>query len=363
MRSPILLFLFASCGVHEAEVATWDDPSSADAWEALGDAHRRALHGAQARDAYRTALQLDPERSHLMERTGGKPSREAEAMRRQAMRSPTDDELWGDLGDLLRMEANLAEARQAYLRAFRIDPEDSEWQRALVELGDAEIVVGMLQGRLNETDDESLGDLADMLVIAGRSEEACELYRRAAEIDPYDEEWIGHATECGYPIPEDYDPNAGDTGYVEGGVVGGISGIGSYYDAYGSVPEASELDSLVERVSSNSDLLLKLGQAYLVSGDREKAEENLWAALLVDHTDEEALQSYLLVTGKTRREVLERLRDTFSDDDELVGLLADHYLDLGLRDRARDLYDLAHSLDEDDPEWEAKKKLLEAARP
>jgi tetratricopeptide (TPR) repeat protein len=345
-------------------VATWDDPSSPDAWEELGDAHRRALQGARARDAYRTALQLDPSRGHLLERTGGKPSREAEAMRRQAMRSPTDDELWGDLGDLLRMEGNLAEARQAYLRAFRIDPEDSEWQRALVELGDAELVVTMLQGRLVETDDESLGDLADMLVIAGRTDEACELYRRAAEIDPYDDEWIGHATECGYPIPEDYDPNAGDTGYggVEGGVLGGFGSL--YSDGgYGGVPEASELDSLVERVSSNADLLLKLGQAYLMSGDREKAEENLWAALLVDHTDEEALQSYLLVTGKTRREVLERLRDTFSDDDELVGLLADHYLDLGLRDRARDLYDLAHSLDEDDPEWTAKQKLLEAARP
>ncbi len=285
-------------------------------------------------------------------------SKEAKDLRKQAMRTPSDDELWGDLGDLLAAQGNTLEARGAYLRAYRIDPDDAEWHRALIGLGDGALVLDRVRQALVETDDESHGDLADLLMGAGETEEACEHYRRAAELDPADEEWIGHATECGYPIPEGYgvSTDTGGGGYGVGGLIGGIG----TYGAYAEIPEASDIEGLTQQLSQDAGLLVRLGQAHLRAGHRDEASKHLWDALMVDPTSEEALQSWMAAAQKTRREGLEKLRDLYPENDEVIGLLADHYLDLGLRDRARDLYDLAHRLDEDDPEWEAKRLLLGA---
>jgi tetratricopeptide (TPR) repeat protein len=353
MRPLWLLLPLMSCGVHKAESQALADPSNADAWEKLGNAYRTRLRHQMAVDAYRTAMQLDPTRTHLAKRTQGSMSREARELKRAALRAPRDDEAWGDLGDVLVAEGNTLEARSAYMRALTIDPADSEWQQALAALGEVEFVARLMEGQLNGSDDESLGDYGDMLDALGRHDEACDHWRRAAEIDPSDEEWINHARDCGYEVPDtpygDY-----DTGYYG---LGGIEG-GSYEE----VAEPTDLESLVARVNSDASLLTRLGQAYVQAHNAPKAEETLWAALLVAPTDKEALQSYLVATGKTRRQVLETLRSTFSDNDEVAGLLADHYLDLGLRDKARELYLRAHELDPDDPEWKAKKSLLEAVR-
>jgi tetratricopeptide (TPR) repeat protein len=297
-------------------------------------------------------------------------TREIRELRQAAMRASTDDELWGDLGDALRANGDLAAAVQSFLRAWHIDPSDSEWQRNLVELGAGAVLLDTMRANLNESDDESLGDLADALMMEGSRDEACELYRRAAELDPSDTEWLNHATECGFPVPEGYvsdygygEPPYGYEGMVgllEGGVVGGVIGSSESGGVY-ELPEPDDVADLSARLAADAQLLVKLGQAQLRAGDRTGATTNLWNALLVDHDDTEALQSWMVAAGKTRREALEKLRDAFPDDDEVVGLLADHYLDLGLRDRARDLYDLAHRLDEDDPEWKAKRTLLGAA--
>jgi tetratricopeptide (TPR) repeat protein len=341
-----------SCGVHRAEGEALADPASADAWEALGDAYRRSLRREMAADAYRTALQLDPHREELVRRVSAYPSQRARELQRAAMRAPGDDELWGDLGDTLQADGDLGGARGAFLRAFRLDPEDGEWQRALAVLGDGEMVAQVLLARLDPSSDESLGDYGDVLDNLGHQEEACTYWRRAAEIDPADDEWIGHAAACGYPVARHRGFAPADTGQIF------IADTGS-----GSAgPPSDDLESLVARVSADVGLLVRLGQAYLRSGDVPKANETLWGALLVAPTDKEALQSYLAASGKTRRQVLEALRDAFPQDDEVLGLLGDHYLDLGLRQGARELYDKAHGLDPQDPEWAAKRSLLQGAR-
>lgn len=290
-------------------------------------------------------------------------TKELRALQSAALQSPSDDEKWGDLGDALRQNGDSAAAIGAFRRAWRIDPADSEWQRNLVELGAAEEMITSLRSTLNEQDDEQLGDLADLLSNEGQRDEACELYRRAAELDPHDSEWIDHAVDCGFPVPEGYAPDGGYGEFgepyspygLEEGVVGGVLGV------MPPLPEADDVASLTAQLAADGGLLVKLGQAQLRAGDRAAATQSLWNALLVDPTSEEALQSWMVAAAKTRRQGLEALRDAFDDDDEVVGLLADHYLDLGLRDRARDLYELAHRLDEDDPEWEAKRTLLGAA--
>ena len=351
------LWSIAGCGAKKAEYEALANPSDADAWEKLGNKYRARLRRGRALDAYREAMRIDPSRTHLAKRISARPSKEAKELRREAMRYPNDDEMWGDLGDILRYDGDIMGARQAYLRAFRIDPNDSEWHTALVEMGAADTVLEVAAQNLSEFDDESLGDYADLLYETGDREGACDYWRRAAEIDPYDEEWINHATECGYEVPEDYDPYGGyDTGTLGVGLGGGVP------SPYAGLPDADDISGLVDRMHNDASLLVRLGQAYLAADDGEKAEETLWSALLVAPNDEEALQTYMVATKKTRRQTLELLRDTFPEDDEVIGSLADHYLDLGLRDRARDLYNLAHSLDEDDPEWKAKRDLLEQAR-
>lgn len=350
-RSVLALILLAACGVRKAELEALADPQNPDAWEELGDRCRSSLRRDQATDAYRMAMELDPSRTHLAARMSTRPSKEARELRKAAMKTPTDDELWGDLGDLLAAEGNTLEARAAYLRAFRLDPEDAEWQRALVGLGDGGLVLDRARANLVESDDESHGDLGDILMATGAVDEACEHFRRAAELDPADEEWIGHAVECGYPTP-DVGPGTTEEGMVEGVRMLSTQGY--------SLPEASDLEGLTRQLSQDAGLLVRLGQAHLRAGDREAAARHLWDALLVEPTSEEALQSWMAAAQKTRREGLEKLRDLFPEDDEVVGLLGDHYLDLGLRDRARDLYELAHRLDEEDPEWKAKRILLGA---
>lgn len=332
-------------------------PADPAAWEKLGDAYRRSFRRSQAVDAYRTALQLDPSRTELQRHTSGTMTREARDLRRLARRTPGDDEVWGDLGDLLAAYGDAVGAQSAYLRAFRIDPADSEWHTALARLGQGELVLAMVSPNVNEGDDESLGDYADLLASLDRTVEACEYWRRAAELDPFDTEWIEHASSCGFEVPEGY--GLADTGIAVGEYTGEYSGeYGGMVELVGPA-EPEDLQTLVQRVRSDSGLLVKLGQAYLRTGDLPKAEETLWGALLVEHTDEEALQSYLIAARKTRREVLEKLWASFGDDDELAGALADHYLDLGLRDQARSMYATAHRLDPEDPEWTAKSALLD----
>lgn len=355
LRREWLLLVLVACGTKKAELATLSDPNDPEAWEHLGNVYRTHLRKSMASDAYRMALSLDPSRTYLARRTQSHGlSKEAKALREQAMADPQNDELWGDLGDLLVAQGNPLEARGAYLRAYRLDPADSEWQRALINLGETQMILDQLTANLVDTDDEQHGDLGDLLMAAGRRDEACEHYRRAAELDPADEEWINHATECGYPIPEGWGQPT-DTG---AGLIGGLVGVDGGYDGGWSLAGPEDLESLTQQLGQDGDLLVRLGQAHLRAGNREEATKNLWDALLVDPTSEEALQSWMAAAQKTRREGLEKLRDLFPENDEVVGLLADHYLDLGLRDRARDLYDLAHRLDEEDPEWEAKRILL-----
>ena len=342
--------LLGSCSTKQVEQETLANPNDADAWERLGNAYRMRFQKRRAADAYREALRLDPERTHLASRMPNSQSRESRDLRRQAMASPNDDEVWGDLGDLLRYEGDLLGARQAYMRAFRIDPADSEWHGALIELGAVEQLLEYAEATLDQSDDEALGDLGDLLSAAGRQEEACDHWRRAAEIDPSDEEWLNHATDCGFPLPEGYHPDYGfDTGH---------HGAPRVPTRPAGLPDADDIPGLLERRNADAGLLIRLGQAYLMAGQRKEAEETLWGALLVNPTDEEALQSYLVAAQRTRRQVLEELRQRFPENDEVVGTLADHYLDLGMRDRAGDLYDLAHRLDEADPEWKAKRQLL-----
>jgi tetratricopeptide (TPR) repeat protein len=337
------LVALLGCGVKRAERRTLASPTNVDAWVALGKAHKRALHREEAARAFGIALALDPTRSELRSVAGTTNDLMTDAQDR-ILANPADDEAWGDLADQLALMGDTAGALEAYQRALDLDPADEEWITGVVrnggEMGDPSLI----------TNDEVLGDLGDALLASGDLEGACEHYRRAAELDPTDEEWSNHALRCGFPatamVPTIQ--GLGDTGLVSSRIT----------DAF-PVPQSTDPTELQRRVDGDIALLVRLGQAYAMAGEKERAIDTLFGAVLVDPTDVEALDSYLLVSRRTRLEVLEDLAIRFEDADEVQGLLADHYAALGRYDDAKSAYDRAIELDEDDPEWSAKRALLD----
>jgi tetratricopeptide (TPR) repeat protein len=240
------------------------------------------------------------------------------------MRNPMDDEIWGDLADQYVMLGRIEEAKQAYRRAMRLDPEDSEWRGALGGLG--EVVEGMpLSGM---PDDEALGDRADALRVSGRWEEACELYAQAAALDPADTEWTQWIATCQV-----------------------APGGGARFDGEG-------VEALEGRLHGDLALLLALGRAHARAGDVEQAEIYLRGALLLSPGHAEALRTYLAITGRDARSVLTELADEGAAAGA-AGALGDHLLGLGDRDGARKAWTRAAEAAPEDARWAARLELLE----
>ncbi len=325
----LVLLLLGACGVSQLEARTRVEPDNPEVWAELGHAYRSAMRYRRAREAYRQAIRLDSDQAALMARLP-RDRATIRRLRKEVDRHPTDDERWGDLGDALKREGDLPAAREAYLEAFRLDSRDNEWHFALIELGDAEHVIDAMRKTLREGDDESLGDFADLLAAAGREPEACTYWGRAFALDPEDDEWKRHAQPCGFaPPPPTADP-----------------------------PDAGDIESLEAQVQHDTQLLARLGRAYLAAGDRPRAAEHLWAALLLDPAQPHTLQAYLAATKRTRRAALEGLLRAHPDDAEVLGTLGAHYLDLGLHDQARQTVAEAAAQAPEDPRWADLLELL-----
>lgn len=340
MRLLILLAVLPGC-LKQAEQRALSEPDNAESWERLGNVYRLHLQRQRAADAYREALRIDPERDYLSRRLPGIKREEVRVLRRDAMASPNDDELWGDLGDMLAYQGDRLAARQAYMRAFRLDPADAEWHTALIDLGAGEVLLESAQSSLDESDDESLGDVADLLAALGRTDEACDYWERAAAIDPSDGEWAGHAQACGYEVAE----------APEGPVA-------TFSDVPNESPTADDISAMEEARDADADLLYRLATAYHRTNDA-KAVPTMWSALLINPNHQQMLHAYLVMSGSPLRRTLERLSQAHPDDDELLGSLADHYLSLGMHSRARATYQSALELDPDDSEWKAKLALFD----
>jgi tetratricopeptide (TPR) repeat protein len=270
--------------------------------------------------------------------------RELSELERQALLEPTNDELWGDLGDGYRAQGDNETALQYYLYALRIDPGDSEWQTSVAELGGMDQAIAMLSAGIeSETDDESLGDLADMFMAAGRNQEACDAYARANQIDPGDSEWIDKiAGNCPDVELAPYEGGdyGGEYGGVEGGVEGGIAGM---------IGDSAYVDA-------SSDL--EQGKQALASGDKTAAGRFFDAALHTDPTDKEALSGMILATGRTATDILGGLTAQITGNDELWGDLGDAWLFVGDTARAREAYQKAATLDPGDGEWQRQLAIL-----
>lgn len=323
-----------TAAVGQAETLVMQDPSSADGWVALGDAYRKGKREQEAAQAYARALSIDPDHSAAREalsRAGGGVLTELE---REALANPNDDELWGDVGDEYAMRGNTERALHFYLYALRLDPSDGEWQRKVAETGGIDEIQELIS--LDEQDDESLGDMADMLRAADREEQACAYYARANELDPGDSEWIEGLRPC----PQVPVGGEGDYGVSMGGA------LGAPFDHGGGGPT-----------------LLDRGRQALAVGAADQARTYFERALLENPGDREALLGVMALTQKTAVEVLEQLAERTPDNDEVFGDLADAYAAEGRFREAIEAYGTANRLDPDDSEWTGKLAILVHAVP
>jgi len=171
----------------QTEAAVLEDPTSPGGWAALGDVWLEEGRIDAARGAHARARSLDPE-VHLP------PAPALTSLEQQALSSPFDDEVWGDLGD----EAMALGDRQAALRyyeyALALDPTDSEWPGKIVDAGGDGPAPPPFDP--NTTDDEAIGDHADALQAAGNTQQACRFYARANSLDPSDAEWVAALDGC-----------------------------------------------------------------------------------------------------------------------------------------------------------------------
>jgi tetratricopeptide (TPR) repeat protein len=318
------------------------NPHSPEGWVELGDAYKRRLKRRRARDAYSRALALDAEHEVAGAKLARLTSRRNPRIVRAALRDPTNDEVWGDAGDYYRSIGMLDEALGAYQHALGLDPADNEWHRAVIDLGDIDAVLEVINESIEHTSDENLGDIADLLRENGRSEEACALYLQAQQLDPTDTEWTPRVAECnGVPLPDG-------------------SSLEEALSGMATLSPSAPIDLLRSRVYADDELLTRLGIAHAKAGDLESARRYLHSALLISPANSATLESFAAVTGQTRLEILEQLVEEVPDNDEVLGELADQLLADGRAQEAAAHYRLALEIDDDDPEWTEKLSLLEA---
>ncbi|MFH1470085.1 MAG: tetratricopeptide repeat protein [Pseudomonadota bacterium] len=170
--------------------------------EIMGD-YGDLLHNMEREEeaclAWQRAQQLDPGDSEWNDKvagcvTGGDSSRAAasllDALRARARENPEDDEVQGTLGDTLLAAGRNEEAIEAYRRALELDPGDSEWLDKLVAIsGQPKLQILLDLSERFPTHDELWGNLGDIYLALGQREDARAAYRKAAALDPSDDEW------------------------------------------------------------------------------------------------------------------------------------------------------------------------------
>ena len=337
-----------------AEKAALASPTESDAWASLGSAYFIDNQYEKASSAFAEALRLDPD--NAMAAKGMEQLSESEwvsEIERKALENPADDEIWGDIGDHFAEKGQTAKALTYYLHAMTLDPTDSEWHQKLAASGSTEEVVAFYESNAvrNQDNDEWLGDYGDLLGRLDRREDACAQYRNALALDPSDSEWIQRVGECDSGAP------LGSSEGMEG--MEGMEHGDPMEESFGSPEEQlQQYEQLVAQEPDNDEYWGKVAKSHVALGNLEQGVEALERALALDPIDSEWPTMYCALTGSSLVEVLEAQLEQHPNNDELLGDLGDAYLTSGDPERAREHYLLAAEVDPDDQEWATKLRYL-----
>jgi len=372
-------------GVQDAEIRVVDDPLDPQAWIALGQAYTAAGRQQDGYRAFDQAARLQP---GIVD--GSNRGRWLTEEERGILLDPTDDELWGDLGDAARARGEEDKALAYYRMAMRLDPDDSEWRNNLVEMGSPDDVLESLEAAAaaSPNDDELLGSIAKIYASRGDKQQAAEYFLRALAIDPGDSEWRSELTAMGMggvvtarmaeaahsstddELIGDYGDALWETGQQDAACeayrraraldpdddewrrnvayrCGELSEVISGYVV--DHPEAMDGEEAVERAL-----------ALLQQGQRQQAREWVEAALRLSPRDNDLQNLAASLQGRTKAGVLEELTSQHPQDDELWGDLGDAYMEASRVADARQAYHRAAQIDPDDSEWQRKTRLVDA---
>ncbi|MBN2800452.1 MAG: caspase family protein [Deltaproteobacteria bacterium] len=322
-------------------------PSSDEVVGNYGDALAGAGHRAEACAQWARAQQLDPADSEWQRKVGecsgsaqsaapsytppssgsrqpaevlaaasSRVSAQVQAVRGDA----ANDELWGDLGDAASDAGEQGIARDAWLIALQLDPDDTEWPDKLVRLGGGSEVVTLTERavQLMPSSDEHWGNHGDALATVGRISEACGAWSRAHELDGDDSEWSRKLGErCG------------------------------------GAPASQQVVSAA--VPEDEDGLKAQAAQLLARGDRAGALDRYQRALALNPSSSE-LQYRVIGLSRTSREAV--LRRYAGSNDEVWGDLGDYAFDMARWSDAADGWRRAHQLDPGDGEWSRKLALV-----
>lgn len=292
--------------------------------------------------------------------------------------NPSDDEAWGDIGDGHVAAGNTRDALDSYVRALQLDPGDGEWQRKVVEFGGSDALIHEADRLLpdSSTDDEAIGDRAGAWMTAGRTDEACEMYRRALAIDPTDSEWTARVQECGgdtsggvpygavfEPVHEDYRDEGTVLGYspgsemyaeVLGTLTGEVGGISEPLTA--TVPEPEVLPP--ELFVAKTPLVTAVDEVR--AGRTIEARNAVWSALQQDPWSVDARLLWTLLTGDSQPALLEKLVVLRPNDARLWGELGDARLTVGKKPDAIVAWQKAAALDPYQAAWGLRIEMARA---
>jgi len=172
------------------------DPEHAGAWSNLGNAYADSGQSAKAIDAYRQALRIDPEHARAWYNLAvayADPGQTAQAIDayRQALRINSEyAKAWNNLGNAYHRSGQIVQAIDAYRQALRINPEDTG---AWYNLGNtyhasgqtAQAIDAYRQAlRINPEFAEAWYNLGATYKFAGQNDRALEVYRQLKTLSP-----------------------------------------------------------------------------------------------------------------------------------------------------------------------------------
>jgi len=150
--------------------------------------------------AYQRAQQLDPEDSEWNDRvnecvgmgsvSGATAGSLIEALEARLEAEPENDELMGTIGDTMLSSGDNDGALEWYRKALATDPGDSEWLDKVVAIsGQPKLDILLELTEDDPADDELWGNLGDVYLDLGMTDDARDAYRKANALDPEDSEW------------------------------------------------------------------------------------------------------------------------------------------------------------------------------
>ena len=166
------------------------DPGDSEWVQRVGECDSGAPLGSSAGDGFEGHGMMEHEGGLDMENAHWSPEARVQQFEQLIAQEPENDEFWGGLAQAHIELGSLEQGGEALERALSLDPTDSTWPTIYCALTGTSLV-DVLTAQLDQhaENDELHGDLGDAYVTAGNPEKAKESYLRAAELDPDDEEW------------------------------------------------------------------------------------------------------------------------------------------------------------------------------